>query len=578
MAIDTTHLDADADKVKLARPAILASAQMLNDLETSDVTKGAKLIRWLLNATGAVGRWVADKLAERVSVMDFGAVGDGVTSDQAAVAAAVAHCYSAGDWLYWPDGTYLTTASIPNFHDVKHVGPGAVKRGSGLFYVDPDRQKHNQLYVATTGDDANDGLSSSQPRRTIQGAVNAIVKFRPVHNRVTINVAAGTYNESVLLPDYQIQSDSFFTVKGPATASVVTPGTFLLDGTGISANSAFDGGRGNKFKIENILYTNWNTSANTDCTITGVGSYSWLVNNQSLDGTARSLALIDRGGVCLVEGGGKDGGQMGFDCYSGSTLTVGYRATEWATSTFVRNTTQCAFYAKSHVHIVSNYGNYTDNVMVVWGYHNSRYDTKGDYFARNTRVFRLQGSYVSENIIPASEYNYGTADANTIVWELDQYSAMDLYHAGGRGGLDVAHQRQSTTINGTASATLARELKTVNAHSLTTTGRYIEVECVVAGAGATGTKTVQLRLGATVIGTYTIAAGSVTGKFRALIWANNSTSVVVTHEVTGLTLVSAVRASPAVDMTVDQSLAVWLTVPGAGDTATLHEARCVLWG
>lgn len=53
--------------------------------------------------TGAVSRTVQAKLRDVVSVKDFGAVGDGVTDDSAAVQAAL----NASKGVYFPNGTYL---------------------------------------------------------------------------------------------------------------------------------------------------------------------------------------------------------------------------------------------------------------------------------------------------------------------------------------------------------------------------------------------------------------------------------------------------------------------------------------
>ena len=60
--------------------------------------------------TGALttGYTVADKLEQTVSVKDFGAVGDGVENDTAAVQAAI----TASNAVYFPAGTYLMTAAI----------------------------------------------------------------------------------------------------------------------------------------------------------------------------------------------------------------------------------------------------------------------------------------------------------------------------------------------------------------------------------------------------------------------------------------------------------------------------------
>jgi len=54
------------------------------------------------NLTGAVGRTVHQKLQESVSVLDFGAVGDGVTDDYAAFTAAIAALPAKGGTIYIP--------------------------------------------------------------------------------------------------------------------------------------------------------------------------------------------------------------------------------------------------------------------------------------------------------------------------------------------------------------------------------------------------------------------------------------------------------------------------------------------
>lgn len=76
-----------------------------------------------LQATQSVTRPVKDKLAERVSVKDFGAVGDGVTDDTAAITLAAA---SAGS-LFFPPGVYL-------FGDHDSDGLGLVVRTGQRWY------------------------------------------------------------------------------------------------------------------------------------------------------------------------------------------------------------------------------------------------------------------------------------------------------------------------------------------------------------------------------------------------------------------------------------------------------------
>lgn len=80
---------------------------------------------------GSVATTVADKLQQYISVKDFGAVGDGVADDTAAIQAALDSAKS----LYFPAGVYLVDPlTIP------YSARGAVYTGAGFFHYADTQQ------------------------------------------------------------------------------------------------------------------------------------------------------------------------------------------------------------------------------------------------------------------------------------------------------------------------------------------------------------------------------------------------------------------------------------------------------
>jgi hypothetical protein len=98
------------------------------DNVTAEVNTDASLVSYTPAGTGAVTTTVQNKLRQYVSVKDFGAVGDNVTDDtaaiQAAITFAIGNSTTAGN-VFFPSGTYKVTSTltIPN-----------VTNGKGLIY------------------------------------------------------------------------------------------------------------------------------------------------------------------------------------------------------------------------------------------------------------------------------------------------------------------------------------------------------------------------------------------------------------------------------------------------------------
>lgn len=175
-----------------------------------------------------------------------------------AIAAAVAGALAAGAELFWPPGTYLTSATIPSLHSVRHRGPGKIQRGSDVWAPDPQPGNTNTLYVATTGSASADGLSASQPMSTVQIGVNAWQGYGPyLRGAWVISVAAGTYtNQAVEIEG--LYSKSWLEIAG-VDASFGVP-TVLFDGTGSSAGAGVRIADCVKLKLSDVKMQNWTAS------------------------------------------------------------------------------------------------------------------------------------------------------------------------------------------------------------------------------------------------------------------------------------------------------------------------------
>lgn len=85
--------------------------EFVNFLTSSIGAISADLVTYTPSGTGAVARSAASKFGDVVSVKDFGAVGDGVTDDRAAIETAMTAAMTAGKTLYFPSGTYAMSST-----------------------------------------------------------------------------------------------------------------------------------------------------------------------------------------------------------------------------------------------------------------------------------------------------------------------------------------------------------------------------------------------------------------------------------------------------------------------------------
>ena len=110
--------------VETVTSTMIASGTIIDaDVNISGAINATKL-NFLQAGASGVARTVDSKLKDVVSVKDFGAVGDGVTDDTAAIQAAI-NSLSLDGIVYIPPGTYIITANITIPSKVSVAGSGS---------------------------------------------------------------------------------------------------------------------------------------------------------------------------------------------------------------------------------------------------------------------------------------------------------------------------------------------------------------------------------------------------------------------------------------------------------------------
>jgi len=287
------------------------------------------------SGSGAVARTASSKMRDILSVTDFGASGNGISDATSALSSAVTAALAAGAWLYWPAGTYLTTASVALLHSVRHVGPGVIKRGSDVFHVAPGVYDHNTIYVSTSGNNANDGLSASQPFLTIQAAFDAMVGYGPtLEGSWTVKLAAGTYTAETYVRG--LRSRNEIAVRGPSVGGHPNVPTAFIDGTTPGAR-----GVGLYFQnymtvsVYDIKIQNWpaGTGAGAIWDYHCVG-YAENVHTYNCGYEGLMASIHSR---LAVSGGIHDGAYYNLVAYGMSEVTFGYGGSAGVNRPTVKN-------------------------------------------------------------------------------------------------------------------------------------------------------------------------------------------------------------------------------------------------
>jgi len=109
--VGSSYVETDSNTVTFTQGLHVGAQVKFSTVQTQTSTvNSAGAVTFLQAGTGAVARSVQSKERDIVSVKDFGAVGDGVTNDTAAVQAALNA--NPSKTIYFPAGTYLINVSM----------------------------------------------------------------------------------------------------------------------------------------------------------------------------------------------------------------------------------------------------------------------------------------------------------------------------------------------------------------------------------------------------------------------------------------------------------------------------------
>jgi hypothetical protein len=182
-----------------------------------------------------------------------------------------------------PWGVYTAPAAVPSPSAVTVTAVSQASTSSlGLATVTVTAASGTTFYVSKSGSDSNSG-SQSAPWLTIQHAATTATAGD------TVIVEAGTYNES----------DTFSnsgTVSAPIVFQSQTPGTAILDGTGVPCCNGPDGYATGLFNIGNVNYVTINgftfqnfTTSSADNTPAGIDIYGYGTGISILNNTVHNI-------------------------------------------------------------------------------------------------------------------------------------------------------------------------------------------------------------------------------------------------------------------------------------------------
>jgi hypothetical protein len=223
----------------------------------------ASLVTYTPAGTGAVTTTVQAKLRETVSVKDFGAVGNGVTNDTAAIQAAM----TASEAVYFPAGTYLITSAL------------VLKTGQYLY-------GNRDATILSTGINVN-GISGVNVNNiTISG-----LKITGNNTGTTSLDSNGLFFDTCT--NIRIENNDF--------------ANWGKDSTGYGSAISFDKNCNDLWVDSNRITGGQGGGGSSDINVYSEGGYCFITDNECFSTNSQgifvnSTAAVNTSGKCVIQG------------------------------------------------------------------------------------------------------------------------------------------------------------------------------------------------------------------------------------------------------------------------------------
>lgn len=259
--------------LKTSSDVTIATWDNITGINGTGITSDATNVNYTPPFAGSVSETVSEKLAQSVSVKDFGAVGNGIADDTLKIQAAIDFVKGIGGSVFLPTGTYKITDTI--VIDTSDYSVGVILYGDGRnTVISQTAAGKDAIHFSTTQFLQNSGLrdlkivcdsDAGHCINIVYGCTTCFIS--------NVDLEQSNPNKSVLYGDYTVFGGGVYDTKFSggswycATNSAASGVRFIAKGTIFNENI-----------FENIRCYNSTTAQFFKITtVTDVNI--WLVNN-----------------------------------------------------------------------------------------------------------------------------------------------------------------------------------------------------------------------------------------------------------------------------------------------------------